>query len=197
MRIYSLLSIILLTIGLVGTPAVFADSHGNFPGKGSLEAYAKSIVPGNKAMECSKKGDYQTAVRLDRESISIYPYDSASYHNLGDDLEKLGKFDEAQKAQEQAIALEPTYTGAWIAIGLIYEHEHKLSDAERYYRKAVQIEPRSWEAVADLGDILRQQGKFGEARDWLIKAKACAVNERCRTEVDRKLMQCDKKESSN
>jgi len=174
-----------------------ADSHGKFPGKGSIDAYAKPCDVGNKALEYSKKGDYETAIKCDREANAIYPFDSGGFHNLGNHLAKLGKYDEARKAQEQAIALEPNFVGAFLALGLTYEDQGKPADAERYYRKAVQMDPNDYECVFDLGDILRQEGKFGEARDWLIKAKACAPNARCQAQADRTLMKCDRKETSN
>jgi len=163
----------LLTIWFTGAlGAADADSHGKFPGKGSIDAYSRSLHPGNKAVELAKQGDIQGAIKLDSESISIYPYDSVTYHNLGNHLAKLGKFDEARKAQEQAIALEPNYVGAWIRLGRTYEKQHKLTDAERCYRRANDIES-SYETLEDLGDILRQQGRFAEARKWLLRAKAC------------------------
>jgi len=195
MRIYSLLPMVLLTC-IVGTPGL-ADSHGKFPGKGSIDAYNKACDPADAAVAYAKKGDYDAAIKYDREAISIYPYDSATHHNLGNALAKLRRFDEARKSQETAIALEPNYDGAWISIGITYEDERKLIDAERCYRKAVELQPNGYQGVIDLGDILRQQGKFNEAREWLLKAKATPDTARFPGEADAKLRQCDLKNASN
>jgi len=188
----------LLTICLVGTP-VFADSHGKFSGKGSIDSFTRACDVANKAVEYSKSGDYATAIKYDKEAISIYPFDSGWYHNLGNYLAKLGQFDEARKAQEQAIELEPKYTGAWLSIGTTYEKQKKLVDAERYYRKAIALEPNCWEALGDLGDILRQQGKFEESLKWLSRAKTCPENVQYPGDVDKVIEMCrqQRKEASN
>ena len=160
-----------LAICSMGGP-VFADSHGKFPGKGSVDAYNKSVDIADKAVSCANSGDYLTAIKYDREANSIYPYDSATYHNLGIHLAKAGSVDEARKAEEQAIALEPSFVGAWIRLGRTYEKQHKLTDAERCYRKANEINA-CYETLEDLGDILRQQGRFDEAQKYLLRAKSC------------------------
>ncbi len=188
---------LLVGVGIFVLPA-FADSHDNFPGKGSREEWERAWVSGSKANKLSKQGDYQGAIKLDKEAISIYPHESVFYHNLGNSLAKLGQFEEARKAQEQAIAIEPNYVGAWISVGATFEKQKRLADAERCYRKAVQIEP-CYEALGDLGDILRQQGKFDEAMQLMLRAKACPENANYPGQADKFIEMCrqHRKEAPN
>jgi len=169
MRIYSLLPIALLTC-LVGTP-VLADSHGNFPGRGSKEAYDRSLQISVQALEASKRKDYQKAIELDNEAIAAYPCESQWYNNLGCHLRFIGKLEAAQKAEEQALVLEPTFVGAWIDLGVCFEKMSKLADAERSYRKAVEFDPKSYGALGDLGDILRQEGKLRGSSPVVVKCQ--------------------------
>jgi len=174
---------------IVSTP-VFADSHGKFPGRGSEEAYNKSVEIEKKALDCANKGDFQSAEKYDTEAISIYPYDSGFYSNLGQDLKKLGKTEESRKAFERAVALEPNYAHAWISIGYSYEKQRNLAEAERYYRRAVAIES-DWNALCSLGDILRQEGRFDESRKSLTRARACTLNDHDAALVDKCLEMCN------
>lgn len=197
MRSHQPLIALYLLATILNSTAANADSKGKFPGTGSAQAYNKSCLIGNKAVELAKKGDFREAARLDQEAISIYPFDSMWHHNLGNHLEKIGKLAEARKSQQKAIDLEPNMIAAWLALGIEYELDKKFADAERCYRKSVQIQPTNYEALVDLGDILRQQGKFTEAREWLEKAKTAPGSALAPGEAQKKLDQCNRKEASN
>src|SRR6185295_5965342 len=94
----------LLIIAIMGISApAFADSQRHFPGKGSKEAWDKAGILVDRSIECAKRGDLEGAIKYDRQAISIYPFDSSHYHNLGNHLCKLGKFDDARKELRQAI----------------------------------------------------------------------------------------------
>ncbi len=198
MRAWVLFSLVICTSMSFCSIAVMADSHGRFSGKGSAQAYNKSCEPGNRAVDVAKNGDIQEAIKLDKEAISIYPFESCWHHNLGNHLEKIGKLEDARKEQERAIELEPEYLAAWLALGYEFELQRKFTDAERCYRKCVQIKPDYFESLGDLGDILRKQGKFDEAREWLLKAKARPnFPPALAGEIQRKLEQCNRKEASD
>jgi len=203
MKILSLTLASLTTFSFGLFHPILADSHGHFPGTGSVDAYNRSCLCGDKAIEYSHKGDNSMAIKYDREAVSIYPYDSAHYYNLGDHLSKLDKTAEAINAFEQAVTLEPRYLNAWLNLGLSYLNEGKLSEAERCYRKAVELNPVCWEALGNLGDALRQQGKFAEAGECIYKAKALptrtsgeAVNADDRAQLDDILKKCNSKDRS-
>lgn len=183
-----------------GSAPVIADSNGKFPGVGSRRDYNNMCDIGNQANECHQKRDYEGAIKLYKRAISVYPYDSAAYQNLGNSLRKAGKLEDSVTAQKKAIELEPNYLSAWIGLGMSYEFMHKLIDAEKCYRKAVDIKPNSYGAVFDLGDVLRQQGKYTEAKVWLERAKRCP--DKIDQEIANALRQCNKpglsdKEASN
>jgi len=103
MRILNSAPLALLAICLAGTQgSILADSRGHFPGKGDIDHWRKSCPITIKSVEYAERSDYETAIKYAREAISIYPYDSVDYHNLGTDLAQLGKLDEARKAQQKA-----------------------------------------------------------------------------------------------
>ncbi|MBX9687288.1 MAG: tetratricopeptide repeat protein [Candidatus Obscuribacterales bacterium] len=198
MRLTSALIAVLVGISCFRSSPTLADSFGKFPGKGSLEAYNRSCRPLNKALQLDSSGDVAGAIRLTREAIAIYPYDSASHQNLGEFLEKTGKIEEAIKEHLQAVSLEPKMLGAWLSLGNEYELQKKFEDAERCYRRSVEIKDSSYEALCDLGDILRKQGKFEESRKWLLRAMKSPGYATARPgEIQRKLRQCDRKDTSD
>ncbi|MBX9687291.1 MAG: tetratricopeptide repeat protein [Candidatus Obscuribacterales bacterium] len=188
----------LLTCSLIcGSIPAHAGGTTKFPGRGSVEDYNKSCRLSNQAIELAKRGDYVGAVRLDREAIVIYPHSAATYHNLGNHLEKLGKLDEAVKEQQRAIDKAPDMLAAWLALGFEFEMQHKFKDAERCYRKSVRLSQFDYGALGCLGDILRKQRKFEEARFWLLKAKASPGSAASPGEIEKKLAQCDRKDASD
>jgi len=189
MKIPSLLSSFLV-LSINGTVA-FADSQGNFPGKGNANDYNRSCPLGREATECGKRGDLDRAIELEKKAISIYPYDSATYHNLGIHLKRVGKLEEGIKAEQQAIMLEPHYVNAWFAEGQIFEKQHKLADAEQCYRRATELDPNSYDAVSCLGDILRQQGKYAKARPILLRAKNLPGGDKYPGEIEKLLKLTD------
>lgn len=191
----------LLLATFFGLQEVFADSQGKFPGIGSKADYDRSSVYHNQAYSLAAKGDHLSAIKLYRQAISIYPHNSGSYQDLGNELRKTGQLEESITAQKKAIELEPGYLSAWLGLGMCYERMGKLAEAEKCYRKSVEINPNSYGAVFDLGDILRQQGRIAEARSWLLRARSCP--ECSPKEVDNAINLCNRqslpktKEASN
>ena len=167
------LALSLLVLACAGwlDSAAFADSHGKFPGKGSLEAYNKSSIISDKARNLARKGDLNGAIKLDREAIQTYQLDSALYHTLAFDLSKLKRFEEAITFETKALKLEPNYINAWCTQGLCFENLGKYDDAEKCYRNANSINNDA-ETCFYIAGILDLKKQFSQAKTWYGKAKA-------------------------
>lgn len=176
---------------------VFADSKGNFPGKGEVEEYNRACEFSAKAAKFAKDGDLENAAKMERKAILTYPFDSASRHNEAVYLRKSGRYIDARNAEQRALELEPNFVAALIGKGLCYERLGKYTDAEEVFKKAAELEPNNFEAVGDLGDVLRQQEKFTEAKTCFNKAKKLTSNETFLKNIDKLIELCDSKDSSS
>ncbi len=167
------LALSILALACAGWSVIpaWADKNGKFPGKGSLEAYSQASKIGNEAKALARKGDYESAIKLDKKSIAIYPFDSMRYHNLAYHLSKIKKFDEAITAEERALKIEPSFDGAWIRKGYCYEDSGRLNEAEKCYFKANSIDC-SVESCVAIGNLLATRKKYSQARVWYGKAKS-------------------------
>ena len=190
--VFGLLAMTMSCAGVLES-AVWADSHGKFPGKGSLDAYNRSLAPMNEGARKYKEHDFNSAIEFSRQAISIYPLDSATHNNLGNALRRAGRFEEAIVELQRAIALEPSYLSAWLGLGAANESLGRLQEAERCYRRGLEIEPNSYGALFDIGDVLRQQGRLVEARNWLLRAKNSPSGKQNLEEVNNALKLCEKK----
>ena len=168
--VFGLLAMTMICAGSLER-AVWADSKGNFPGKGSREAYNRACDIAKNGAELAKKGDFEGALKLDKQANSVYPYNSMGYHNVACDLYELKRYSEAVAAENKAIQLEPNFSGAWIKQGLCYEESGKYDEAEKCYRKANFINS-DVETCFCIGDILTLKKRYMEAKPWYQKAKS-------------------------
>jgi len=167
-----------LLLVIASQEPAFSDSQGKFPGKGSLSDYNKACSVVSEANKLADKEDYKRALELDRQAISIYPYDSLMYFDMGADNKNSGNMVDAIKAFEQAIALEPNFEDAWQALAGCYEHVTNLSQQEKCLRKLISLKPKAFGYLSTLGDVLRKQGRFEEAREYLIQAKSLPAEQK-------------------
>jgi tetratricopeptide (TPR) repeat protein len=152
--------------------AALADSHGQFPGRGSLADYNRSCERSDMAKHLAATGDLKGAIKADSESISIYPYDSAAYVLLGLHLNDDGRLEDAISTYKLALSLEPEFPDALFNMGCTYWKMHKHEEAERQYRKAIKLEPTHYKALVNLGELLTAEHKLAEAKEVLLRAQA-------------------------
>ena len=135
---------LVLSLCLVIGQAAYSDSNRAFPGKGSFQAWQKANVFFNEANALGKSGKYEAEMAKLQKAISIYPFDSAYYHNLGvshRDRDKKGDLQLAEKAYRQAISLEPSAWEYWFNLGGVLYSQDKNEESIKALRKALSLNP--------------------------------------------------------
>ena len=115
-------------------------------------------------------GHIDLAIKLYKNSISLYPDYAEGYSNLANALIEQNKLKEAEIASRKAIELRPNLADAYNNLGIILIKIGKLKDAEISTRKAIEIKPNFIDAHNNLGNILRSRGKLIEAKESFEKA---------------------------
>lgn len=183
--VFGLLAMTMICAGSLER-AVWADSKGNFPGKGSVQAYKTACRLNDQANRLAEAKDLKGAVKLSQQCVAIYPFDSGFYHNLACSLSDLKLFDDAIQAENRATNLEPNYEGAWIKKGFCYEDLGRLDEAEKCYRKAESISS-DVETCFALADLLKKKKQFSGAKTWYLKAKSRTSDHEQLVQIDDRL----------
>ena len=103
---------LLLCLGLWSLPAD-AYKPGEFPGKGSRQAWREAGTLYNEAYDMTEQGHYVEAIQKCKEAISIYEYDSSYWNKLGTIYTALKNFKAAEPCFRKAIELNPENWSPW------------------------------------------------------------------------------------
>ncbi len=96
--------VMLLALAFLSTEQrALADSNHRFPGVGNREVWLRSHDFAAESINCSKKGDYESAIKYDKQALAMYPYESRWYHNLACDLVSAKRYKEAIAAGKKAV----------------------------------------------------------------------------------------------
>lgn len=107
-------------------------------------------------------GDYTKALEYYKKAIVQYPFNAATYSEIGTCYQQLKQYPEAIEAYKQAIVIEPDYTVATGALGGIYYLEGCYDDALEMYEKVIEIKPDA-QIYRNIGNILDDTGRSEEA----------------------------------
>ncbi len=138
--------------------------------------YTDPRVYCNYGVVCKQVGRNDDAIKLYRESISIYKNDHNSYCNLGNLLKDIGELEEAEELTRKAIELNPDFSTAYSNLGLILRAKGKLKEAEANTRKAIELDSDFVDAHVNLANILTELGDLGEAESFYRKTIELAPN---------------------
>lgn len=178
---------------LLSQPIVFADSKGKFPGVGSADAWVRAGKFKPEAVKSARQGDFETAIKYDKQAISEYPYDSTHWHNLACHLVGAKRYKEAIDAGKKAVQLEPGYANAWEKLGAAYGLVGQLDDALACFRKAYPKLPNCSWLNYNMGCVLALKGKYQDAQVYLKKAKASPDTDRPPAQdIENALSACEK-----
>lgn len=130
------LSLIVLIFLFGSFYAVFANSDGSFPRRGSYTAWANANLFFNQGLQLSHGGNYVKAVENFQKAISTYGEDSNYYYNLGISLVHLNQSVMAEQAFKQAVELEPGFFHAWFNLGNQYLLQQNAEEAKRAFLEA-------------------------------------------------------------
>jgi tetratricopeptide (TPR) repeat protein len=109
-------------------------------------------------------GNYTEALRYYKKAITQYPFNAATYSEIGTCYEKLKQYPKAIEAYKQAIKTEADYTVAIGALGGIYYLEGRYDDALGMYEKIIKIRPDA-QTYRNIGNLLDDMGRREEAVD--------------------------------
>src|SRR2546425_7566876 len=124
-----------------------------------------------QAMQHQMAGDLEAAIRLYKESITLYPTADAHTY-LGWTYSFQGRIDEAIAQCEIAIRLDPEFGNPYNDIGVYLMQQQKLDEAIQWLEKAKQArryEPRHFpylnlgRVYAAKGMLLKAQEEFADA----------------------------------
>ena len=112
---------------------------------------------------CSKRGDYDHALKYIRKVIKLDPTNADVYYDLGNVLHDKGQTAKALTNYRKAVKLNPRFVEAYNNIGIAYQDNGQLEKAIQSYKKALDIEPAYAEAHNNLGVAFQEKGQLDEA----------------------------------
>ena len=114
-------------------------------------------------------GNYTEALIYYRKAIAQYPFNAATFSEMGSCYKMLKQYPEAIEAYKQAIQIEPDNTVAHGALAGTYFSQGRHEAALETYEKLVEIKPDSL-AYRNIGNLLDDMGRFKEAIEALMNA---------------------------
>jgi Flp pilus assembly protein TadD len=127
-----------------------------------------------RAQKAFADGDYEQAVHLFDEFVSLVPGRADALNNLGVALFNLGRYQEAEQRYREAIDIDPEYANALVNLAALLQASPNA--AEPLLRRVLKINPKYPGARAMLGIMLLSSGHEHEAR--LAFRKALKVSPR-------------------
>jgi Flp pilus assembly protein TadD len=104
-------------------------------------------------------GDRASAVRIDRENVTLAPNEARGWMNLAGALMRQGgDMKEARSAVQESLRLDPNRSEAHNILGVLLALSGEPEEAATEFRRAVAIDPRNAQAYNNLGESLRGVG---------------------------------------
>ncbi|MBX9693349.1 MAG: tetratricopeptide repeat protein [Cyanobacteria bacterium] len=146
------------------------DLPHTFPGRGSRLDWNKAVRFSSEAAVHFENNRVDAAVAKMQRAVSVYAFDSALYHELGEYLYAAGDYSNAGAQFEKAIELDPKYFAAYNKLGLVNEKLGLVPLAEKNFRRALVLQPKYFDASLNLGNLLFSTKRFEEAKRVLEQA---------------------------
>jgi Flp pilus assembly protein TadD len=110
-----------------------------FPQKGSFANWYRAARIAQNGSISFDMGEYKKAAAAFRTAISIYPYDSGFYSNLGWTYSKQHKFKQAEANLHKAIILNPNHWKSWWQLGSVLMQEGKYKESRNALYQALDL----------------------------------------------------------
>lgn len=130
-----------MALASVNPLASFGDSKGNFPGKGSKDAWTQANSSYSEGAALAKSGKHALAVAKFKKAIEVYGDDSAYYFNMGKSLKKMNDLVQAETAFKKATELEPGDIYSWFLLGSTQWAQGKLKESQDAFQQAAKLNP--------------------------------------------------------
>ena len=116
-----------------------------------------------KGIQYLENENYENAIKLFNEGISLDPNSSILYNYKGDALLKLEKYEEAIKSYDEALKINPEYFDVLKDKGRVYDALGSFDKAIDCYDKAIKIRPKNAQIWFFKGLALYRLTKYDEA----------------------------------
>ena len=116
--------------------------------------------------------DFETALTLIEEAISLDPEFAYPWNGKGHILRDLKRYDEALAAFEKAISLDPEFSYPWNGKGNVLSGQKRYDEALAAFEKAIGLDPKSTNPWNGKGNVLGKQKRYDEALAAFEKAIA-------------------------
>jgi tetratricopeptide (TPR) repeat protein len=117
-----------------------------------------------QALQHHRLGQLQTAERIYREVLRVYPNNPDALHLLGLLAHQVGQQETALDLVCRAVAINPRAAIYNSNLGMIYRSFRRIDQAAACFRRAVELNPNFVDALEGLGLCLQEQGNLAEAR---------------------------------
>jgi uncharacterized protein (TIGR03032 family) len=97
-------------------------------------------ISSDKARQFHQQGDYESAIALYQEILTLEPGNLDIRYNLGHALSKSGQWDKAIGCIDAVIAAQDDYAQAWNVRGHFYANKRQFEQAIENYTKAISID---------------------------------------------------------
>lgn len=101
----------------------------------------------SQADEAYKRGSFEQADKLYRESLQVFPNQTGAWNNLGNVLMAQKNYVDAQAAFSRAIDLEPGRPEPYTSLGRLWLEAKYAEDSIKHFNEALAIDPRWLPAI--------------------------------------------------
>lgn len=98
---------------------------------------------------CYQRGEYQQALNLYRQCITIEPHYALAYYNLGLTYRAMGNISLAMETYHQAIKLNPEYPWAYQNLGVLLLQQGYTQESASIFQKAYDLHKQQNPQVAE------------------------------------------------
>ena len=131
-----------------------------------FEAFGKKFLSNKKvekAYQFYSNDDYNSAINLCNEALSLNPNNALAYCGCGTAYSELGQNERAIQDYDKAIELNPNYATAYNNRGESYRHLGQYERAIQDYDKAIELNPNDDYAYNNRGISYNDLGQYERA----------------------------------
>ncbi len=133
-------------------------------------SFAEPIIMNNMAGIYFKQGEYQRAIDLLENALTISPDYNRGRYDLTKILIVTGNWDAAEDHIENLLSKDDAH-GKYLNLkGLLFLHQKKYETAIQYFRASLKSSPFSKESLMNLGIAYSLKGNYSSAESYLIRA---------------------------
>jgi tetratricopeptide (TPR) repeat protein len=126
----------------------------------------------------AQKKNYEKAIILIKESLSIYNKNFVAHNNLGLAYYNLEKFKSALLSFEEAIYLNPNYIDSYNNLGNVFLKQKKYLTAFKLYKKAFRLNNKFFIAFKNIINLLIEIKKYKPAEKFLKQLQSLKISDR-------------------